>query len=587
MSLDLPRAAGRAASGGGAGEGSLELALAPLAPHALCGAEPATRKALERLILGHAGRSRIREVSAIGLAELLSACRGELAYVDLVSGVVRLAPTKPASRLPNPLNDELDADSNDEGGGRSNRGNDAALDVDDGAELVKSAAVRALLFDRAHVTQWMDERRFPADDEHAAAHSPHEGAAAHEQRDEERLLPGGPDALTFMRRQSIGWRAVIENVSLAESMGEVIGEAHGEAAALRAERSLGDRPQCATLHKTDSSTVTVLLLDTPPRARGGCSPVGAASAGGDGGETKASSVDEEPTLLSLRSHELCEFFDSTELAAIGIGPDARVALISARMSGLLGGASGCAPCAVGAPLSALPYWAEADARGFADLVERERRATARAGSEKSAASVAGARSAGSSGAGANTTVVRFRVRGAAVALTLRRSEGSISRESDMVLLLASEVDAGLASLLRPQRGGGAARSAASSDSDGAMSEIEIAVTEVSSLTEAEAAPPAPVARLKCSVCDAKYSAAREFNSLWQLEREQCPACGSFQFPTLDGVLEGGSEAESEAGSSAPRRTMENDATPRRSFSERSFGNQTLGDCSQEIAEYLP
>ena len=157
----------------------------------------------------------------------------------------------------------------------------------------------------------------------------------------------------------------------------------------------------------------------------------------------------------------------------------------------------------------------------------------------------------------------------------------------MVLLLASEVDAGLASLLRPQRGGGAARSAASSDSDGAMSEIEIAVTEVSSLTEAEAAPPAPVARLKCSVCDAKYSAAREFNSLWQLEREQCPACGSFQFPTLDGVLEGGSEAESEAGSSAPRRTMENDATPRRSFSERSFGNQTLGDCSQEIAEYLP
>ena len=102
-----------------------------------------------------------------------------------------------------------------------------------------------------------------------------------------------------------------------------------------------------------------------------------------------------------------------------------------------------------------------------------------------------------------------------------------------------------------------------------------------------AARPAPVARLKCSVCNVKYSAAREFNSLWQLEREQCPACGSFQFPTLDGVLEGGSEAESEAGSSAPRRTMENDATPRRSFSERSFGNQTLGDCSQEIAEYLP
>ena len=99
-----------------------------------------------------------------------------------------------------------------------------------------------------------------------------------------------------------------------------------------------------------------------------------------------------------------------------------------------------------------------------------------------------------------------------------------------------------------------------------------------------ASGPKMLLRFTCTACDAKYSAAREFNSLWQLEREQCPACGSFQFPTLDGVLEGGSEAESEAGSSAPRRTMENDATPRRSFSERSFGNQTLGDCSQEIAQ---
>ena len=133
--------------------------------------------------------------------------------------------------------------------------------------------------------------------------------------------------------------------------------------------------------------------------------------------------------------------------------------------------------------------------------------------------------------------------------------------------------------------------------NGAMSEIEIAVTEVSSLTEAEAAPPAPVARLKCSVCDAKYSAAREFNSLWQLEREQCPACGSSQFPTLDGVLEGGSELESEAGSSAPRRTLLEEgsrhATPMENelILEVSSGSLpieissegSLGECSLEIS----
>ena len=130
-----------------------------------------------------------------------------------------------------------------------------------------------------------------------------------------------------MRRQSIGWRAVIENVSLAESMGEVIGEAHGEASAAR-RRSLGDRPQRATLHKTDCRRSRSPPRHAAARARG-CSPVGAASAGGDGGETKASSVDEEPTLLSLRSHELCEFFDSTELAAIGIGPT-RASRSSAR-----------------------------------------------------------------------------------------------------------------------------------------------------------------------------------------------------------------------------------------------------------------
>ena len=64
-------------------------------------------------------------------------------------------------------------------------------------------------------------------------------------------------------------------------------------------------------------------------------------------------------------------------------------------------------------------------------------------------------------------------------------------------------------------------------------------------------------------------------------------CGSFQFPTLEGVLEGASDAGSESGSSAPKRTTENDATPTCSFSERSLGNQTLGACSQEIAEYFP
>ena len=60
----------------------------------------------------------------------------------------------------------------------------------------KSAAVRALLFDRAHVTQWMDERRFPADDEHAAARGwplpwlpgPEDGVVGAEEQLDGRLL---------------------------------------------------------------------------------------------------------------------------------------------------------------------------------------------------------------------------------------------------------------------------------------------------------------------------------------------------------------------------------------------------------------
>ena len=291
---------------------------------------------------------------------------------------------------------------------------------------------------------------------------------------------------------------------------------------------------------------------------------------------------------------------TTDALVIGVDASDRVVIWSAGMTSLTGDHR------AEASLDDLPFWSTDDARGLASFVGRCRARTDRTAVDER-------------DEGFGKAVVRFRVPSTS-ALAAVEFRASALSSNQLVILDGTPVQAHLLSLLH--RRAPAATLPASDDEGEMLPWLDEHKSEVSSLTAGSeyehpprerlfrpldahhasdslggAARPAPVARLKCSVCNVKYSAAREFNSLWQLEREQCPACGSSQFPTLDGVLEGGSELESEAGSSAPRRTLLEEgsrhATPMENelILEVSSGSlpieisseESLGECSLEIS----